>query len=267
MLKKHLYTYIASVLTSCFAFTTLYTDKEIDLQEYFDEYQVEGSFVLYDLKENQFTRFNPTRCQERFIPASTFKIPNSLIALEEGILKDQNSVIFWDGKKWWNETWNRDMTLAEAFKFSCVPCYIQIAGKVGDETYQKYLKSFDYGNIDISGAKERAFWLDGNLKISQEEQISFLRKLYDNELPVSQRSIDILKDIMLLEDHADYKLRAKSGWAITPEKEIGWFVGYVEKENNTYIFATNIESQDAPEAFGSARKEITMRILKKLEII
>lgn len=166
------------------------------------------------------------------------------------------------------------MTLKEAFRVSCVTCYIRIANKVGEVNYKKYLEKFDYGNksakVDSNDPDLKiAFWLVGELKISQEEQISFLRKLFDYTLPVGRHSIDITKEILIDEKTDDYILSGKLGRGVdsVSKKEIGWYVGYVEKKDGVYFFATNFESSNPSDNFGSARKDITLKILRKLKVI
>jgi beta-lactamase class D len=256
------------------SFKNVDVDSDVDLSEFFNEYKVKGSFILFDKKGNQFTRHDKDRCSERFTPASTFKIPNTVIAIEEHIVEDSNSILKWDGIESTNPSWNKDLTLKEAFRVSCVPCYIRIANKVGDVNYKKYLEKFDYGNKSITTDSDDpnlkiAFWLTGELKISQEEQISFLRKLYDYKLLVTRRSIDITKEILVDEKTDNYILSGKLGRGNDPKnkKQIGWHVGFVEKGDNVYFFATNIESSDPLDNFGSARRDITLRILKKLKVI
>ena len=80
-----------------------------ELEKYFQGFK--GAFVLYDLNSKQYIRYNPERCAERFIPASTFKIMNSLIGLETGVIPDENYVIKWDGTHYDVPSWNHDNTL------------------------------------------------------------------------------------------------------------------------------------------------------------
>lgn len=242
------------------------SDIRCDFGRYFDEAGVYGSFAVYDLNNDRYTYYNPTRCFERFIPASTFKIPNSLIGLETGVIPDQDYLIKWNGEKS-NVTsdWDRDHTLKSAFKYSVVWYYQELAKRVGQDRMQSYIDNLGYGNRNISGGIDK-FWLKGDLRISQMEQIQLLRNLYSNQLPFSQRSMDIVKDIMIKTKALDYTLRAKAGWA-SLEKDIGWYVGYIEKGDNTYFFATNIESELGNKNFGKARIEITEKILVDLGIL
>ena len=130
---------------------------------------------------------------------------------------------------------------------------------------QYYITLNHYGNENISGGIDR-FWLDGELRISADEQIEFLKKIFRNEVKFSQRSIDILKKIMIYEKTDQYIIRAKTGWALRVKDQVGWFVGYVEKEDNVYFFALNIQTEKPEEGFVS-RKEISFKILKELGVL
>ena len=236
-----------------------------DFKKYFDEYGDKGCFVFYDLNKDTYLKYNPARCAERFIPASTFKIFNSLVGLETGSVKDQFEVFKWDSVKRFYDKWNQDLNMATAIKYSAVWFYQELASRIGEEKMQSQISLNNYGNENISGGIDR-FWLDGGLRISADEQIEFLKKLYHNELKFSQRTMDIVKDIMIYDKTNDYTIRAKTGWALRVEDQIGWFVGYVEKGSEVYFFAINIESKKPEEGFTS-RKEITFKILKALDII
>jgi len=241
------------------------TIERNDLKKFFDEYNHEGCFVLYDLKKDEYIKYNPERCSEQFIPASTFKIFNSLAALESGVIKDENEIIKWDGVKRSYDMWNQDLNLALAFKYSAVWFYQELARRIGEERMQKFVNENHYGNEDISGGID-VFWLQGGIRISPDEQIEFLKKIFKNETAFSKRSIDILKKIMIYEQTDEYTLRAKTGWGIRFENQVGWFVGYVERSDDVYFFATNLESKEPEEGFKS-RFEISYNILRELGII
>jgi beta-lactamase class D len=240
-------------------------DERMDFKKYFDEYGNEGCFVLYDLKNNTYLKYNSTRCAERFIPASTFKIFNSLIGLESGAVKDELEVFKWDSVNRSYDSWNQDLDMVKAFKFSGVWYYQELARRIGEKNMQKYISLNHYGNENISGGID-LFWLDGGIRISADEQIEILKKLYHNELKFSQRSMDIVKRIMIYDQNDKYTIRAKTGWALRVEDQIGWFVGYVVKGENVYFFALNVESKEPEEGFVS-RKEITFKILKNLGVL
>jgi beta-lactamase class D len=233
--------------------------------KYFDKYHVKGSFVMYDLNNDRYVYYDSARCSVRFTPASTFKIPNSIIGLETGVIADENFVIPWDSVKR-RDACDKDLNLKEAIKYSCVPYYQELARRVGEVKMKEMLAAFNYGNMDISDGVDQ-FWLKGSLKISQAEQIDFLKKLYKYELPVSKRSVDILKSIIVLADTSGYIMRGKTGWGFQDNKDIGWLVGWVEKDGNVYFYATNIESDAESESFASARRSITESILRDLGVI
>jgi|WetSurMetagenome_2_1015567.scaffolds.fasta_scaffold75616_3 beta-lactamase class D len=236
---------------------------ETDFSKFFEGYS--GAFVLYDVANNYYIRYNEEQCNKRLSPCSTFKIPNSLIALETGVATDENFLLKWDGTKQWMESWNRDHTLKSAIANSVVWYYRELARRIGEEKMKYYIQKINYGNMDISGGLDK-FWLTSSIEISATEQVEFLYKLYKNELPFSERTVNIVKDIMTLEKTDKFVLRGKTG--STGDKENyshGWFVGYITHENNAFIFATNII---APEkANGIKAKEITYEILKSLKLM
>jgi beta-lactamase class D len=237
-----------------------------DFSKYYNQYSVKGSFLLYDLNNGEYIYYDSARCNTQFIPASTFKIFNSLVSLETKAVADENEIIKWDKVERDFKSWNQDLNMRLAIKYSAVWFYQELARRVGEERMQHYIDTIGYGNRDISGGIDR-FWLDGDLRISQFEQIEFLKKLYSSSLPFSERSMNIVKDIMLNEDTLGYKLRAKTGWAMRVKMNIGWWVGWVEKDNNVYFFANNVESENPDENFIKGRIEITRKILKALNIL
>ncbi len=224
-----------------------------------------GTFVLFDYNNKTFIKHNPERSKERFKPCSTFKIPNSLIGLESGVIEDENFVIKWDGKPKFVKAWERDHSLKTAIEHSVVPYYMELARRVGREEMQHFLDKLNYGNKTIG--QEDYFWLDGSLQISAEEQIVFLVNFYENKLPFSQRNIDIVKDIIIREKNSSYIWRSKTGMGrINDEKVIGWYVGYVEVKDNVYFFAMNIEAETYNDV-APLREKITKEIFKYLQII
>ncbi|MFA7229577.1 MAG: class D beta-lactamase [Melioribacteraceae bacterium] len=225
-----------------------------------------AAFVMLDNSDGKYFRYNKKRCAERYLPASTFKIPNSLIGLESGVIADENFIIKWDGIKRWNKDWNRDNTLASAIKISSVPYYQELARRVGREAYGRYFKSFNYGN-NVIGDKVEEFWLDNSLKISADEQLSFLKQFYEYKLPFSKRNTDIVKKILSKEKHPRSIMKFKTGTGETDNgKYIGWLVGYVEKENNVFFFAFNVEAETFEEV-RNIRDTASRKILITLKIL
>ncbi len=247
-----------------------------DLSRFFKE--TEGAFVLYDLKNDRYLRYNEDRCRQRFSPYSTFKIPNSLIGVETKVLAGAEHRMRWEPTKYpessgWTEApfvhWKQDQTLRSALKYSVVWYYRELAKRIGERRMKKYVAAFGYGNQDISGGFGsprlfQAFWLNSSLRISADEQIEFLKKFYAGKLPVAARSTAIVKDILVLEKTPRYTLSGKTGGGSLPGgKSLGWFVGYVEAQGNVYFFATNIEGANYA-AIRDRRIELTKQILAEL---
>lgn len=236
-----------------------------EIARLFAEHNVVGTLVVASADPQSVYVHNPLRSTERFSPASTFKIPNTLIALDAGIVTSKDSPFPWDGTDRGVPNWNRDQTLASAFKFSCVWCYQEIARKAGTRRYQDMLASMAYGNQSAGGAVDM-FWLNGELTISAVEQIEFLRKLVRRDLPFRGEHFDTLRDIMLVEKTDDYAVYAKSGWSGSGTKpQVGWYVGYVDTGSGTWLFALNMRIDD--DAQVSLRVELAMKSLAALGII
>lgn len=235
---------------------------------YFKEAGLKGSFSLYDLNKKEYYTTDPKEFTIATSPASTFKIPNTFIALEERAVRDENEIIKWDGTPKRLKVWEQDYNLLNAYENSAVWFYQEVAKQVGVAKYHTYLKKLDYGNQDISDGLT-TFWLGTSLKISPKNQLEFLQKLYAETLPFSQRTYKIGKEIMVEEKTSTYILRAKTGWADTKPIHTGWYVGYVETKGNVYFFATRLYQPDARQHddFGAQRKAITRKVLTDLKTL
>lgn len=263
-------TLLMLMLLASIAFRAMATQpKELpELKKIFDKYQVNGSILIYNQNEKSFSGYNLERCSHPFCPASTFKIPNTLIAIESGVATAE-TMFKWNGDKRAFPTWEKDMTLKEAFKLSSVPVYQEIARRVGVERMRHYTSLFAYGNLDITPQNIDKFWLEGKSAITQFQQIYFLQKLYNLELPVRTESMQMVKQIMQFEVGKNYTISAKTGWAVRQNENIMWFVGYVESNNNVYYFATNVAADEHSDlkTFGQKRIELTKEVLRELKII
>jgi beta-lactamase class D len=258
---------LIAVAFTAFGSSCKQSDRTVDLKEFYNSYNVSGSFVMYDATQDRFTFYNEARFREPFSPASTFKIFNSLVSLETGVIADENTVIPWDSVVRHNEPWNADHDMKLAFKNSTVWFYQDLARRIGSERIQEWLTKCEYGNMDGSGPVDM-IWLSGNLRITPEQQINFLKKLHDNQLPFSQRTMDIVKSIMIADQNPEFTLRAKTGWSGNDKMDIGWYVGYVEKGKDVYYFANCIQSTDlSNKQFGEARIQITYDALREIGVI
>ncbi|MCY7292275.1 MAG: class D beta-lactamase [Ferruginibacter sp.] len=233
-----------------------------DLKKYFDSRNVEGCFTMMDNSNGSITVYNMAMDTTRFTPASTFKIVNSLIGLETGKILDENMVIKWDGTKRSNEDWNRDMTMKEAFKVSNVAYYQEVARRIGKDSMKMYIDTLSYGNKNIGGTID-SFWLNNQLKISPDEQIGLMKRLYFDQLPFRKSVQQTVRDVMLQEDNTAYKLSYKTGWGFDEQNNaIGWLVGWIEENRHVYFFATLVKSKDRDFDMKPVRIGITKDILK-----
>jgi beta-lactamase class D len=234
-----------------------------------DSLKVNGSILIYDPKKETYFSNNFNWAKTGIIPASTFKIPNSIIALETGVVKNDSIIFKWNGEKRAFKKWEEDLTFKKAFQVSCVPCYQEIARKIGFKRMKTYLKKIGYPKMDFDSKTIDDFWLKGESKISQKQQIEFLKQFYYSELPISKRTEIILKDIMQIQKTNESVLSGKTGWGMRGEKDNGWIVGYLETKNTVYFFATNIEPQEQNNTndFASKRINATKEAFRNLKIL
>ena len=239
------------------------TQEREDLASVFKEQGTEGTFVLYDAAAGRLVTVNGKRAETRFLAASTFKIANSLIALETGVVKDENEIIPYGGKPQPFKHWEKDMPMREAITISAVPIYQELARRIGIERYREWLEKLNYGNKNPGTAIER-FWLDGPLEISAVEQAHFVAALAQRKLPVSERAQKIVRDILKIEVKDGRALFAKTGWAVAREPQIGWWTGWVEDGDKISAFALNIDMASVDDA--RKRPEIGKAIMAKLGV-
>jgi beta-lactamase class D len=238
-------------------------------KQYFDAKHVKGTFGLYDNGTGQFTIYNLERFRDSaYLPASTFKIVNSLVGLETGKIVDDKMVIKWDGiiRKYPNgdtaKLWNKDLTMLEAFKASAIPYYQEVARRIGKDTMQHWLDSLKYGNHLIGGAVD-TFWLNNTLKITADEQMGLVKQLYFGQLHFQKRTQEIVKKAMLQESNANYQLSYKSGWGfLSNGNALGWMIGWIEENHHPYFFAMNVEGP-ADTKMTPIRLDILKAILKQ----
>lgn len=268
-MKKFIACCLLAVVYSSCTLNNVKEDKS--LKKYFDENKVQGCFALYNNATDKFTVCNLVRFRDSsFLPASTFKIINSLIGLQTGVIINDSMVIKWDGVKRNVEGWNKDLPMYDAFRVSSVPYYQEVARRIGKDTMQFWLDSIGYA----AGKKDTAyvirspidtFWLDNSLKVTPDDQLGMVRKLYFGQLPFFKSNQEIVKRAMLFEDNANYKLSYKTGWG-RDEKgaDIGWIVGWIEENRHPYFFVLNIEITDPNFDMPTVRMKILKDMLKQL---
>ena len=226
-----------------------------------------GTFVGYKIEDYLVIASDATRSGEALLPASTFKIPNSLIALETGVVSDPDRDVFkWDGVTRAFPAWNKDHTLRSAIAASAVPVYQEIARRIGEVRMQQYVKDLDYGNKNIGGGIDR-FWLNGDLRIDPIQQIDFLDRLRRGVLPVSQRSQQLTRDILPVEKLGDVIIRSKTGLIGVDDRtaaggvrpSVGWLVGWAEKGSAQTVFALNLDIREPRHT--AARMSLAQQLL------
>lgn len=243
--------------------------KKVNKKEFaaiLDSANVSGAILIWDFYGAIYYSNDFKHCKIGYLPASTFKIVNSIIGLETGVIQDENEMFLWDGEARWLDIWNQDLNLHDAFHYSCVPCYQELARNIGADKMNEFLKKLNYGKMKVDSTNIDKFWLEGESKITQFEQIDFLQRFWNYDLGISDRTTDIMKQLMIIEKFEYGTLRGKTGWAKRDENNTGWFVGYYEDEEGVIFFATNIQPNVDfnMDKFAEVRKEITKKALKLL---
>ncbi|HNB80719.1 MAG TPA: penicillin-binding transpeptidase domain-containing protein [Chitinophagaceae bacterium] len=248
---------------------------------FFQKYHIDSAcFELADNSHDQVYYYNLPRSSARYSPASTFKIMNSLIALETGVAPDEELIIPWDKTIRPRTEWNKDMTMREAFQVSCVPYYQELARRIGITDLKKWIDTVQYGNRE-TGSVVDEFWLNNSLQISNDEQVGLMKKLYFDKLPFSPRSQRIVRNLMLQEDSSAYRLYYKTGTSANENKFLAWIVGFVERKETQksvlggheetnykpYFFSMNFETNDTLMDTRTVRLDILKSILRERKIL
>lgn len=245
--------------------------QDNSLKKYFTQNNVNGCFALMDNGTGKFTVYNLARYRDSsYLPASTFKIVNSLIGLQTGKIVNDSMVIKWDGIKRRVDDWNKDLTMYEAFRVSAVPYYQEVARRIGKDTMQLWLDSLKYGaktdtqKIIINSPVD-TFWLDNSIKITPDQELGLVKQLYFDQLPFFKSYQEVVKRAMLFENNANYRLGYKTGWGFTEQDHaLGWITGWIEENNHPYFFVLNIESPDKNFDMSKVRINMLKEILKEL---
>nr|WP_024546971.1 class D beta-lactamase [Picosynechococcus sp. NKBG15041c] len=234
-----------------------------DWASFFDGAEAQGTIVILDQRggAQQLWVYDQERADRAYSPASTFKIPHSLFALDAGVVRDEFQVFEWDGVERDFTPHNQDQDLRSAMRNSAVWIYEMFAKEIGEAKAREYLTEIDYGNADPS-TSGGAYWIDGALAISAQEQVDFLQKLYRNELPFKVEHQRLVKDIMIVEAEQNWILRAKTGW----EGRWGWWVGWVEWPTGPVFFALNIDTPNRLDDLYK-REAITRAILQSIDAL
>jgi beta-lactamase class D len=259
---------LAGFLFSC---SSNNVEEDKSLGKYFTENKVVGCFGLYNNATNEFTFYNKKRFTDSsFLPASTFKIVNSLIGLQTGVITNDSMMIKWDSVKRNVAEWNQDLSMYRAFRVSAVPYYQEVARRIGKERMEQWMDSIHYG----AGPKDTVFrintaidtfWLDNTLKLTPDEELGLMKLLYFNQLPIFNPYQETAKKAILFENETTYKLSYKTGWGRNERGDhLAWLVGWIEENNHPYFFVLNFESADPNADIPGIRMKILKGILTQL---
>lgn len=239
------------------------------LQQILDSAAVKGTILIFDAQANTYYSNDFEWAKQGKLPASTFKITNSIIALETKVVENDSTIFKWNGEARRLKRWEQDLTFKQAFHYSCVPCYQDIARQIDEKRMNAYLQKLDYGNMVVDSSSIDLFWLVGESTISPFEQVDFLKRFYHSQLPIAKRTENIMKSLMVMEKTDAYILSGKTGWAIRDGHNNGWFLGHLMRGEKEYFIATNIDPQEAfnMDLFPKIRMEVAMKAFEKLEIL
>ena len=240
-----------------------FTQERTDWSVFFDRLSAKGTIAVVDAREQRDVVwfYNQERANTRFSPASTFKIPHTLMALDAGLIDNEFQIFKWDGVHRSFSAHNQDQDLFSAMRNSAVWVYEQLAAELGKDKAAKYLKQLNYGNANPT-FERGVYWIDGKLEISAYEQISFLQRLYKNELPFLLKHQQLVKKLIQVETEQDYTIFGKTGW----DGQIGWWVGWIERANGPVFFALNIDTPNRQDDLVK-RQQIVKDIMKSIGVI
>jgi beta-lactamase class D len=216
------------------------------LQRYFDSAGVKGSFGFFDNGQGHFTIYNLPRYRDSaYQPAGTFDIVQSLVALQTGVVKDDSSV-------------------RQGFQSGDQTIFRDLAGRLGKDSLKKWIDTVHYGNRDVSGALD-SFWSNNHLKLTSDEQLGLMKRLYFDQLPFFNRPQKLVRDMMPLESNSIYRLAYKTGRGIKEDGHaIGWVLGWVEENKHPYFFVVNLETEDTTRDLTAIGLHIVKSILRPM---
>ena len=258
------------IAVSLFACAPNNVTVDESLGKYFKEAGAEGCFAILDNGTGEFTVYNLPRYRDSaYLPASTFKIVNALIGLQTGVISSDSMVIKWDGITRAFPQWNRDLNMYDAFRASAVPYFQEVARRIRRDTMQRWLDSLSYGTKKIT-TRIDTFWLDHSLKITPDEELGLVKRLYFDQLPFFKVHQEAVKRAMIFEQNSAYTLAYKTGWGFydpVHKKHIGWMVGWIEENKHPYFFVLNLESKDPAFDMATVRMRILKSILQQLRFM
>jgi beta-lactamase class D len=243
--------------------------------------RTESCFLLFELGVGEIRRNPSEACRTRLTPASTFKVPHALAALDAGAIKSPDERLTYDGKGDWPESAKRDHTLASAVRHSVLWYFQRVAERLGPEREAQYLRRLAYGNMDASSGLT-TFWIGGSLQISPEEQQAFWVNLYQNKLPIAPAAVAAVKEMLVQPAGVvinaageqpfgapwpgGAEVSTKTGSATDRSgRGVRWLAGHVKRGDRSYVFVSCVAGPRALER--NAAIDLAARSLKQARVL
>lgn len=232
-----------------------------DFKQLLDSLSIKGTVLVYDSATNVLDVGDTSYLHKAFLPASTFKIPNTLIGLDLGVIT-KDHIFLWDSTPRRNPNWNQDLPLPVAFRASCVPCYQELARDIGPVRMRQLLDTLGYPGMTFTDASIDMFWLQGASAISPLEQFTFLRRLHDRTLPLKPSTYDTFSQIFPISNDSLGTFCGKTGTTLRDSTFRAWFVGWMQLATNVRYVVVFIEPP--PSMTMEQSLEVRMSLAKRV---
>lgn len=246
--------FVLSATTLIAGCTQNNVQEDQQLKKYFQERNLEGTFGLFDNGHGTFTIHGlQDFTGKKYAPGPTFHLVDALIGLEIGTIPDISSTLFSDSSDL--SECNGANNLLTAFRSSCDNWFVQLNQLMDLQKFKFLLDTMGYasgkgGSIlkGISGT----FWNDSIAKVTADEQLGLVKKLYFNKLPLQKRTQEEAKKIMIKEADPNYSKFFVAGG--------GWIIGWIEENQHPYFFSLYAQ----PASGGTATNDQVQELLNAM---
>lgn len=249
-----------------------YNINDVNWASYFEG--INGTAVIYSPDKKIYNIYNQELAYTRKSPCSTFKIISSLIALENGFIKPENSIRKWNGENFGNKNWNKDIDFYNAFRESCIWYFREVTNEIGKDLIKNELEKLKYGNKDISDWDGNlntntndllnGFWLESSLKISPKEQTEVMERIFNDKTIYSNFTINELKKVMLVKNtvKSNFSIYGKTGMGKRNGIVVdSWFVGFADNKKEKIYYCVYLGESNNKDISSSDAKEIAIKIV------